>query len=447
MMMRITQKLKLPRQVDVRDGLILLAMFALVPLAMGNAFVAYLLWGWTGLISLPNYLYGFMLAVPFVQVFAILTLVLIVLHRDTQTFVFKLNRTAILLSLFAAHAAFVALFAYPDVLRNVDTFTDIVKTVLFCVLMPLIVFSRWRLHALLLVIVLGLSFHGMLDGLKFLASGGSHNVRGVAKFGDNNHFAVALSMVIPFLLYMVKYSKSRLAKTGFSSVALLTLLAVIGTHSRGGLLTLGAIAVWLIWQSQRKALGLVILASCFAIVLAMAPDSWSDRMSTIQSAEEDSSFMGRVAVWKKSSAIALENPVFGGGFFAVQSLATFDKFRYSQGLLGFVNTGDPGRKAAHSIYFQVMGDAGFVGLLIYLALLFNVFYTRIEVKRLAKARGAKATWAVDLSNALGAGMVAFVVGGAALSAAYFEMPFLIMALMETTRQILIQSSSNESIDS
>lgn len=411
-------------------------MLAIAPLAMSNAFIAYLLWGWAGLVALQFYMFGFMVGVPFAMIFAILALLLLFFRRDIQTLVFKPSPTFTLFAVFVVHAAFVSMFAYADVPRNSDTFSDIVKTILFCALMPMLVTSRWRVHVLLAVIVIGLSFHGFLDGLKFLASAGAHNARGISKFGDNNHFAVALAMVVPLQLYLYRYSKGTLAKIGFASAALLTVLAVIATHSRGGLITLFAIAAWQIWHSKRKAMGLVALASCIAVVLLLAPESWSERMDTIKSVEDDSSFMGRVAVWKKSSAIALEHPFVGGGFYAVQAPATFEKFRYSQGLLGFVNTGDPGRFAAHSIYFQVMGDSGFLGLLIYMALLLNVFYTRLKIKRHAVAQGNQSAWASDLSDALGASLLAFMVGGAALSAAYFELPYLIMALMQTIKRQL-----------
>jgi len=161
-------------------------------------------------------------------------------------------------------------------------------------------------------------------------------------------------------------------------------------------------------------------------------------MSTMKTAEDDSSFMGRVAVWKKSSAIALAHPIVGAGFFAVQAPATYQKFRYEQGFLGFVTTPDPAMFAAHSIYFQVMGDMGLLGLLIYMALLFNVFHTRKEIKRLVLAQPTPASWAADLADVLGAAMVAFLVGGALLSAAYFEMPFLVMGLMESIKQLLVR---------
>jgi len=162
-------------------------------------------------------------------------------------------------------------------------------------------------------------------------------------------------------------------------------------------------------------------------------------MNTIQTADQDGSFMLRVAAWKKSSAIALAHPLTGGGFYAVQAHGISAKYRYAQGLLGFIETPDPHSFAAHSIYFQVMGDTGFVGFFIYIGFFLNAFLTRREIKKIAKARGDSATWALDLSNTIAASLIAFMVGGSLVSAAYFDIAFILIALMETIKQVLISS--------
>lgn len=416
----------------MRDLLVLAALMALIPLAMSSTFVAYLLWCWAGLIGLNGYLYGFLKPLPFVQIFAILTLVLLFAKTDKQQQKFALTRTGVLYALLGLQALFVALFAYDGLPRNWETFSNIVKTLLFCAVMPLLVNSRIRLHALLIIVVIGFSFHGILDGLKFIASAGSHNARGVVKFGDNNYLALALGTVLPVSIYLSRYTQNRWIRWGFVATSLLTVLAIISTHSRGGLLTLLAIAAWLIWHSKRKVSGVIGFMICLVVVVSLAPSSWTERMNTIQSADGDQSFMGRVAVWKKSTAIALEHPLVGGGFFAVQSEPVYLKFKDSPGLMGFIQTPDPGVLAAHSIYFQVMSDMGFLGLVIYGALFLNLFLTRMQILKEIRASGLKMQWAVDLTNCLAASAIAFLVGGAALSAAYLEIPFLMIGLMEVT---------------
>lgn len=70
-------------------------------------------------------------------------------------------------------------------------------------------------------------------------------------------------------------------------------------------------------------------------------------------------------------------------------------------------------------------------------LLINVFRTRNQIKRLSASYISRFRWAVDLSDMLTASMIAYVVGGALLSAAYFELPYILIMLMECIKQQII----------
>lgn len=420
----------------MRDLLVLGFMLAAVPLAFMAPFAGYLLWGWAGLIAINYYLYGAMAGVTYVQIFAIVTLLSLLMKREHAMLPFKANRTTVLLGLFVAHGLMVALLAFPGLERNWELFGNVSKTALFCVLMPMVAVTRFRIHALAVMIALAISFHGALDGLKFIASAGSHNAQAIKRFGDNNHLALVLLMVLPFLYYLYRYSAGKFARLGFLAVLPLTILAVMATNSRGALLGLVAIALWIILKSQKKALGIVLVGLSALMVVQLAPEQWSSRMETIQSADQDASFMGRVTAWKVSSAIAVSNPVFGGGFRALQNHPVWDRYKDSQGLLGFVDTPTLSRSgvAAHSIWFEVLGDQGFVGFFLFVALLVNGFFTRREVWKLARRNGPQEQWAGDLADMVAAALLAYVVSGSLLSAAYFELPYVCLMLMETLKQ-------------
>lgn len=426
----------------MRDLMAIGAMLMIFSMAVTDTFIAYLLWGWSGLIGLDGYLYGFMARQPYVQIFAMMTLVMVGMRRDTQQIKFELNRTSGLLIGFACHGLLVATFAFDGIPTNWQIYTNICKTFLFCLIMPMLVTSRLRIHAIVISIILALSFHGLLDGLKFLSSGGSHNARGV-RFGDNNLFALVLCTVIPLLIYVYKYSNQKWLKPVFLGLTFLVVLAVVATKSRGGLITLLVIAAMMIWKSKRKVAGLMILTVFTALVMAMASDAWFERMNSVQDASGDNSFMTRVAVWKKSTAIALDHPLFGGGFNAVESPPTFQKYRYSQGLLGFIDTPDPFGFVAHSIYFQVMGDTGFLGFFIYIALWASALRTATEINKIVSTQGEQSAWAADLANALKISLIAFLTGGALLSAAYYDISFVFMMLLEVVKQNLLRNATHK----
>lgn len=421
----------------MRDLVVLAAMLFFVGMVLRHTFSAYLLWGWSGLVALNYYVFGFMGGVQYVMIFAMIALASIALRRNERG-ISLVNPTSLLMATFVAHGLVCAILAYPGLVRNWELWSNVAKTVLFCAFMPMLAHDRLRIHAVVLMIAIGLSLHPVLDGLKFIASGGAHNAQSIAKFGDNNHLALILVMLLPFLFYLFVHLRNGLARWGFAGAALLTTLAVLATGSRGGFVGLFLVAVALVLTTKRRWLALVIVAVGATVVLNSATDEWVERMQTIKTAEADASFMGRVAAWKVSSAIAVENPVFGGGFRAVQSKPIWDRFQSSQGLLGFVDTPQLSRSgvAAHSIWFEVMGDQGFVGLFLFMLLIGNVVLVRRAVWQKARALGRQHAWAGDLADAVAISMLAFVVTGSLLSAAYFELPYLCMMVMECLRQHL-----------
>ena len=421
------------------------AALLLLGLSLRNVFGAYLLWGWFGLIAVQGYLYGFMREAPYVQVFALIALLLLLLGKDKEKLPYKADGTSLLMVMFGVHCVLSATFAYPGLARNWELCTNVLKTLLFCLVMPLVVTKRYRLHAVIVMVTIGVSFHGLIDGLKFLASGGAHRAIGNFKYGDNNHFAMVLIMGMPLLLYLYQYSKNKLARSGFLGVFFLSCLGVVATGSRGALITLFAVGGWLALISRKKLRYLFTALLAAVLIVSLAPEHWTTRMSTIETAEQDSSFMGRVIAWKRASAIALDYPVLGGGFHAGQAPQLFQQYNYKQGLLGFVST-PPGSypAASHSIYFEVLGDLGFIGLFWFLLLVFYPILLRRRIRLLAYSRGKEYDWARDCSDMLAASMVAFLVGGAALSAAYFELPYIIVMIMQMLLFILERDSSNQS---
>jgi probable O-glycosylation ligase (exosortase A-associated) len=413
-------------------------------LAFIHPFAGYLLWGWAGLVALNYYLFGFMQGWQYVQIFAIITLVALVFNRSKESIRFQGNSTSTWMIFLTAHALICAILAYPGLVRNWELWGNIAKTVLFCLLMPVLANSRFRIHALVVMIVIGTSFHGVLDGLKYISSGGSHKAQVIAKFGDNNHLAMVLLMVVPLLYYLYLYSSRAWVRWGFLGIILLMVLAVVSTNSRGGLIGLFAIAIWLVYRSRRRLVGVMLIAVAGLLVVQLAPDTWVDRMDTIQDAQSDGSFQGRLQAWRVSAAIAQEHPFFGGGLRAIQSVPVWIKFQDASSLLGFIEMPpDAGvARAAHSIWFEVLGDQGFVGLFIFSVLIANFFLVARNLRKLAKENGPSERWASDLGNLITVSMVAYAVTGSALSAAYFELPYVCMMLLETVRQQQLRVAAN-----
>jgi O-antigen ligase len=85
-------------------------------------------------------------------------------------------------------------------------------------------------------------------------------------------------------------------------------------------------------------------------------------------------------------------------------------------------------RAAHSVYFQILGEHGFVGLALYVGALAGSFFKAGKISRIARRAGAPA-WIASSATMIQLSIFAFGLGGAALSFAYFDLIFALFALV------------------
>lgn len=424
----------------MRDLVMFGMVLAWLPMAFMNGFVAFLLWIYTTLMSPQLYLYGFMSEFRYVFVFAGLALGLLLLGRVQDRGAFIKDKSMVILLLFIAHAVTSAAIAWssnPLVPFRLEVF---LKGMALALAAPFFLTSRERIHVALIVIVAGLGIHGVLDGAKVIASGGGHNVRGIpgASLGDNNLLALGMVMLLPLWLYLAKYSAHRWVKWGYLGGFALCILAVLGSNSRGGFLALSILGLWYWLTSPRKLVSAIFVAIVAAGVVHFAPDRWFDRIATIKEAGDDQSFMGRVAAWKVSVNLANDHPLFGGGFDASQVGAIWDQYKNTPNFINIEIPSGIAYKAAHSNYFQVMGDLGYLGLFLYLSLLASAYVTRWQINGLVKRTSSSNTWASDLSTAITLSLVAYMAGGAGVSLGYFELVYLQIVMLTIVRQMLLR---------
>jgi probable O-glycosylation ligase (exosortase A-associated) len=342
-----------------------------------------------------------------------------------------------LLLVFLALGAVSASMAITVLPLNWELFGKVAKITALCFVVTSVVTTRRRLQGMILAIALGLAFNGADEGLKVLLTGGSHHVLGILEYGDNNQFAVAMLMCMPLLLFLYNTSANAVARAGFAGTLVLCGVAVIGTYSRGGFVGLVALALGLIALNRNKLRNLAVVAVCGIVLLQAAPSTWFSRIDTIETAGKDDSFMGRVTSWKVSTLIALDRPLIGGGFHAQQDTPVWQHYGAGLAEFDFIPSVPLNKTgvAAHSIYFEVLGDLGFSGLFIFLGMLFTALRYCGSIRKRASAYPDLA-WMVDLAGMLRLSLIVYMVSGAALSVAYFEGFFLLLALLSVTRRML-----------
>jgi probable O-glycosylation ligase (exosortase A-associated) len=288
--------------------------------------------------------------------------------------------------------------------------------------------SRKDVQRLIWILALSLGYYGVKGGIFTLRSGGSEKVWGPGGtfIAGNNEIALALVMVIPLMYYLHQDTTNLWVRRALMGSMLLSALASLGSYSRGAFVAIAAMSIFMWFKSRKKMTFGFLLILTIPLLLAFMPDQWSDRMNTINDYQSDGSAQGRINAWYMTYNLARDR-FFGGGF-DIYNRSTFAAYA--------PNPNDV--HAAHSNYFQILGEHGFVGLGIYLLL--GILTWRCATWIISNTRKhASLHWAAALSRMIQTSLIGFFVGGAFLSLAYFDVPYYLMATLVITRVIVEQS--------
>lgn len=418
----------------MRD-LVLLAVLPLLLYAMfKRPFIALGMWPWTALFFPNGWVYGAASSIRYNLLFAGVTILTYVASKHKP----KVNLTALGVGvlLFFVWTTISSIFAIGNTEVTWEYWNRFWKVIALFMFVLFIVEKKLHVDMVLWSVVLSVGFYGNLEALKYFASGGSHAIAGMSGhvLGDRNELAVAFVMTLPICAYLLgEYGeRSRLIKLALLGTMVLLVFAVIGTQSRGGFISMLAVAVYMFIKSDRKGL-LGLIATVLVIVASQVVSSeWASRIDTIEAANQDDSFMGRVVAWKLSFILAVENPLFGGGFKALENFSIWTRLSKEFYSYSWFYTGDAipveFARAAHSVYFQVLGDHGFGGLFIYLSILMLAFFKAGKVARVVRRKFGK-HWLGTLAEMIQLSIFAFAIGGGALSFAYFDLIFMLFALV------------------
>lgn len=418
----------------MRDLAFAMVWVVLFPVALWSAHIGVLLWIWVALVSPNERLYGFLVGVPFNKIAAGLTLLVLFLNQEKKKF--YLDATVVLIILFAIVSSASAYFAIVPSDNGNDLYQKVIKELLLAALIMGLMWSRHRIHMTVLVLCIAIGFTSVIEGLEYAISGGGHKIIGTGGIGDNNSIALAALLIVPPLYYLSRYSALRQMRAGFMVALVVSLICVVGTFSRGGFIGLLVLFAFFVINSRNKFSAITLALLAAVAMYFLASDDWFSRIDTIKDASDNGSFMGRVIAWKISTMIALDSPLFGGGFHAVQRYPVWSQYVGSlDSIFAFIQTPEPDSSphAAHSIYFEVLGDLGFVGLFLFMLILAVALLNCSWIARAAK-RHPELAWAGDLARMLQISMIVYMVSGAALSMAYFEGFWILVALLSRLKR-------------
>lgn len=431
----------------MRDYFFLMLLPVLLYAMVRRPFIALGMWLWTSLFFPNAWMYGAGSIIRYNLLFAAVAILGYLAMQNKPKV--ELGRIGGLVLVFFFWTTLTTIFTtgLPEV--SWDIWNRFLKITLLFLFILFIVEKQLHIDFILWCVVFSVGFYASVEALKFIASGGGHKIAGLRGhvLGDRNELACAFVMTLPIAFYLLREYGARNKWLRLALLGLMSMLviSIIGTQSRGGLIALLGLAAYLFLKSDNKVSVAVLAIFLVAMLSNLVSQEWQSRMDTIGAADEDASFMGRVVAWKLSLLLALEHPILGGGFKALEYFPNWLRLSEQFHSLDFFYTGDAfpdpfHSHAAHSVYFQVLGDHGFVGLALYLGILVTAFRTARSVARDARALGA-ADWIPRLATMLQLSIFSFALGGAALSFAYFDLIFAIYALILVLRSRILPNQA------
>ncbi len=403
----------------MRDIIVAAIVFGSLPLIMfWRPYVGALMWVWISMMNPHRLSYGWAYDFPFALVIAVSTLLGLLFTKRRRRF--PLTAVSGLLLTFVAWMSFTSLFAMqpPDVVYA--AWITVIKTQVMLLATVMLIRGRAQLDQLIWAIVISVGFYGVKGGVWTVLNGGAYRVWGPtgSYIEGNNELALALVILLPLLYYLAQTASKRWVKYGlWFSIGACT-FSILGSQSRGALLALGGVALFLGTKTQRPVLVTTVLMIGFASAVAFMPASWTDRMSTIETYQQDASATSRLETWQTIWNMVVHRPIVGAGF-DLSNPILFQLYAPDPNMQNF---------APHSIYFQALGEHGFVGLALYLAL--GIMIWRRSKKLAIEATGQVGLeWLPLLMRMVQVSLFGFAIGGAFLGLLHYDLPYYLAGIV------------------
>jgi putative inorganic carbon (HCO3(-)) transporter len=303
------------------------------------------------------------------------------------------------------------------------------KTLAFSAFIPYVIRSRVQIEAFVQVYVFSLAANFLPFGIKVLISGGGYGMnlglqQGNSGLSEGGLLSTACLMTVPLAVFLFKHgqliSKLKIVRLGYLVVAGLAIVTAIGTYERSALIGLVVLAGYM-WVRTKNKIGfgiIVAIAACFIIYTSSS--AWNARISTVRNFEKENSAYTRILVWRWTLGFTATHPL-GGGFQT-----------YVINHIEVPGNGDnPGHiefgRAFHSIYFEVLGEHGYPGIVIFLTLAGTMFVKLRQLARRARSH-PELQWVVGLADALQSGLAVFMSAGAFVGIAFQPMFWYFISL-------------------
>lgn len=405
----------------MRSLLLTILIITLLPSAFITPFLGVLVWSWISFMSPHRLVWGIGDALPWAVIVGSVGIAGWLVSERRRI---PMDATTILLAVLAILFTISTYYSLvPDVAWV--KWEAILKEFVFFFITAALLTNRVRVQALMWIMVISISFYGIKGGVFTLLTGGNYRVWGPAdsEISDNNQLAAALVMTLPLINYLGRQSKLEIIRLGSRLSMGFSLLSILASYSRGAVVALTAMVLWLLRHSKHKLIAAVVIGVTLGGAVTFMPSDWLARIASIQNYEQDASAEGRLQIWGVAIKIAVARPLTGGGFYAPYTQSVVDQF--SPGIQA---------RAVHSIWLEVLSENGFPAFFVWTALMIvGLANCRTIIRRTNDIPELR--WANDLAHMSIVAIIGYAVGGSFLSLTYWDFYFTLLVVIASVKRI------------
>ncbi len=410
----------------MRDLVVMVIILGSIPICLVRPYIGILLWFWVTYFNPHRFTWSYAYTFPVAMAIAVPTLLGAIPAKKSMRALLT-SESLLLLALWGwftvtyIHAQGIPLFA-GNMTDAQYEMNHISKILVMTFVMILIINSKERFRNVLLVTAGSLGMLALKSALFGFRTEGNARVQGPPDsfLMENNAYGLALNMALPLLFFLVRDEPRKWVRIMLRILFAATIVSVLLSYSRGGLLGLAVVITAISLRSRHKVLGVGLLAVTSLLVFSFAPPTWMDRMGNFVHGNLDGSADMRLVSWTVAWRLAQDYPM-GGSFDAVPNVDVYK--RYQPRPL----PDDAPNSGPHSIYFQLLGDHGFVGVGLFLVLMGSCLWTIVHARRAAR-RIPTAHWLINYSYMIETAFLAFMVSGAFLGVVYLDVIYQMVGL-------------------
>lgn len=229
---------------------------------------------------------------------------------------------------------------------------------------------------------------------------------------------IAIALVVSLKDYWGRYKKIiffALAATGY--------MAVIGASSRGAQIGLVVVGVWFLLNQKNGFKGLLTLIVVAMALYYLLPEAQMQRFSEIG---DDKNSLQRLEYWKYGlNHVIPDHPWLGVGY---HNWVSYLNYMVPETMGPLQKNEEP-----HNIYIQAAAELGIFGLLVFLLLILFAFINNARTRALSCNLENKLLY--NLSYALDAGLIGFLVSGGFVTVLYYPFFWIQIAMIVAVNNV------------